>query len=763
MADRFELTNGKYCLTLTFYSERAVRATLSDHPNPRLSPVPEIVPEPEGVAAAFCEAGDTYLISTAEMAVRVDKGTLDIEYLDKNGGLVSAEGGAVFEKHPVYRTENGKTETRSTVDGERTGVTGGQRVLAREVPGARLEMSVADGERLYGLGCHEEGYADLNGRFLPLYQENMRVALPVIVSTRGYGYLYRCASLMTFDATEPGRGRLYFDAADAIDRFFILGGSFDGVSRELAAITGQTPMLPIWACGYVQSKERYKTAQELVDVASRYRRRGVPLDVIVQDWRYWREGQWGDKRFDPERYPEPERTMGELHDMGVHVMISVWPNMTGDSPDKKEFEDAGLMLSDGAFYNAFLPEARALYARQAFEGLFDKGIDGWWCDSSEPYDTVWDGAERPPLKERMRMSVEEFERTIEPELINAYSYYHSMGIYEAQRARSEKRVINLTRSGFPGQHKFAAVVWSGDVSAKWETLRRQVHCMQNYVVCGEAYWSCDAGGFFVKKGRQWFWNGDYEGGCQDPAYRELYTRWLQFSCFTPFMRSHGADTPREIWNFGEPGGEYYDAIAEAIRLRYRLLPYFYSVNAAVTFRGEMPLRPLALEFPEDPEAGEHADEYIYGHEFLVCPITAPREGGVSVRRVYLPRLPRGGWFDFYTESFHEGGQTLEVACGMDKIPVFVRAGSVIPMLSAPVQSTDEAREKNVPYEIAVYPGDDGAFTLYEDAGDGYGYEKGEWSMRRIEYRDAEGAVSETPSGDPRFRRPASFRTVRRGR
>ncbi len=760
MADTYFFAGEGLFLRLAFYTEKTVRVTYSAHKNPRLTEVTEFAAEPytSGISEST-ERGDCYRVTTGEMDIFIDKKSLSIRYERKSGAVASRERGYGFEKHDVFRTVDGRIETTETVDGERSRIVGGEREFVREAYSASLDMSISDNERLFGLGSHEEGYESLEGHFLPLYQENMRVAVPIIVSSLGYAYLFNCASFMTFDATDKQTGKMNFDTVDAIDHFFILGGGFDDVCHELRLVTGSTPMLPMWACGYIQSKERYKSGDELVKVAAEYRRRGVPLDAVVQDWMYWRDGMWGDKHFDPERYPEPDKTTEALHTMGVRMMISVWPNMLGGSTDRREFEESGLMLSDGSVYNAFSQEGRALYAKQAFEGLFDHGVDGWWCDSTEPYDAVWHGKERPPLSERMELSVSEFKKYIDPELINAFSLAHSKGIYEAQRLRSQKRVINLTRSGFPGQHRYGTIVWSGDVSASWETLGRQVRIMQNYISCGEAYWSSDVGGFFVSRGNEWFRRGEYQDGCHDPAFRELYTRWMQFSVFTPFMRSHGTDTPREIWRFGEPGEEYYDAIEAAIRLRYRLIPYFYSVNAAVTFRGEMPIRPLALEFPNDAAAGDCTDEYMYGHELLVCPVTQPICECIT-RRVYFPALSSGGWFDLYSGRLYEGGTMEEIVCEIGSIPVFVRSGSIIPMFGD-VNSTDELLKSTEPYNVIVFGGANGSFSLYEDAGDGYEYESGEYSMTIIKYDDKSGSISEKSDGDTRFRRRLVYTKVQR--
>ena len=763
MADANTFTNGNYTLRIAFYSPKIVHVTYSAHEDPSLLTLTGITDEPDlNPVSRLSESDGAYCIGTDYLKVRVDKETLDLRYENASGEIISGEHSRSFQQYDIYRTTGGDIETRKTVDGERSRAVGGESEFLRKSHHAYLTVDFSENESVFGLGSHEEGYESLKGQFVPLYQENMRIAIPIFVSSKGYAYMFNCASLMTFDARDNRCGRFYFDSVDAIDYYFIAGDSFDDVCAGLRLLTGETPLLPKWTLGYIQSRERYICGDELIRTAEEYRKRKIPLDCIVQDWLYWNGNAWGDKHFDPSRYPDPHGMVDALHKMNVHMMISIWPNMSGDSADRQEFLDAGLLLGDGSVYDAFSEDARALYGKQAFENLFSYGIDGWWCDSSEPYDAVWGGKMRPPLQERMERSVGEFKRYIDDSLINAYSLLHSRGIYEQQRQRSHKRVVNLTRSGFIGQHRYGTVVWSGDVSATWETLRRQVHIAQNYISCGEAYWNSDVGAFFVRGGYEWFRRGDFEDGCRDPGYRELYTRWMQFAGFTPFMRSHGTDTPREIWQFGDTGEMFYDAIEKAIRLRYRLMPYFYSVHAAVTFRGMMPIRPLALEFPDDEASHLHTEEYMYGHELLICPVTKPMyfdargdelNDSDKKQEIYLPPC---GWYDLYTEKYYEGGRTVTVDSGIDRIPVFVRAGSIIPV-SDVMQYADEIPD--APYEVIIYSGDNGEFTLYEDAGDGYDYENGEYAMTEIEYDNTSGRIREETSGMEKYRHQLRYRIV----
>ncbi|MBO4406425.1 MAG: DUF5110 domain-containing protein [Clostridia bacterium] len=744
----FRFARGERELRVRFLSDRIVRVTYGEAGEER-EPSAAVTAAYTGTTAVGRreEDGETVLFSD-KLSVRT--GEKGAAFFAPDGALLSRVGSFSLEPFDLTRAEGGRIVSRQTVDGVRASREDGEEAFLRRSHHGRLTFSFTEEETLFGLGSHEEGYDSLKGRYVPLYQENMRIAVPVFVSTKGYGVLIDCASFMTFDATDPRRGRFTLESTDAVDFYFLYGGDYDGVCRELRFLTGETPMLPKWAAGYIQSKERYATEEELIEIGKKYRELGIPIDALVQDWMYWEEGFWGNKRFDAARYPDPAGMTRALHDMDLYLMISIWPSHSGDSRDQLDLREKGFMLGDGGTYNAFDKAARDLYWKQAYEGLFQYGIDGWWCDSSEPYDAVWGGEERLPFEERLRKSLGEFYKYLDPDVINMYSFWHSRGMYENQRACSEKRVVNLTRSGFAGQHRFGTVVWSGDVSANWETLRKQVRILQNYVASGEAYWNSDIGAFFVKGGFEWFRDGDYPAGCGDPGYRELYARWLQFAAFTPMMRSHGTDTPREVWRFGERGTTWRDAVEKAIRLRYALLPFFYSVHAAVTREGRMPVAPLALAYPRDREAAKATGEYLYGRELLVCPVTEP---GASRAAVYLPE---GGWYDFETEEFYPGGGTVSVPVVPDRIPLFVRAGALIPV-APPVMSTGELAGKT--YELRVYKGADGLFTLYDDAGFDYGYEKGDFTAVTYRYSEKEGTISETLEGKPDWKHPVAVRFI----
>ncbi len=768
MAKNYLISTEKNAIRVTICTDKIIRVTYGKGAdvtvkNDSIMVSADLNALPD-VETAVSETDGELAVCTSQVKVIVNKNSLAVRFERPDGTPLSREFGADLQEYEMYRNVGGATETRHTVDGLRVTVKDGEREFLRTSNHGKLNLCFAEDEELFGLGSHEEGYHGLKGRYVPLYQENMRIALPYLVSTKGYAYLFDCNSLMTFDATDHRHGRVWFDSVETLDYYFIVGDNFDDVCRGYRTLTGVTPMLPKWAVGYIQSRERYVSQEHILETAEEYRRIGTPIDCIVQDWQIWPENLWGFKRFDPARYPDPKGMMDKLHGMNIHMLLSIWPNPQGGNEDQCELGAAGQLLGDNATYNAFDPEARAIYWRQARDNIFNYGVDGWWCDASEPFDAVWGGDERPPMPERMLKSTGEFKKYLDDDIINAYSLFHSMGIYEGQRQTTDqKRVINLTRSGFPGQHRYGTIVWSGDVSATWETLAKQVAIAQNYIACGEAYWNADIGGFFVKQWYQWFGDGDYPAGKDDLGFRELYTRWLQFAGFTPFMRSHGTDTPREVWQFGERGTMFRDAIEEGIALRYRLAPYFYSVNAAVTFDGTMPITALALAYPNDRTARKISGQYLYGHEFLVCPVTHPMyytAGSVEVKapdRCIDVYLPEGGWYDFHTEEYYEGGRHIRVPCTIDRIPLFVRAGAIVP--TSPVMQYVDA-DPDAVCEVRIYAGADGRFTLYNDAGDGYGYEKGEYTAVTIAYDDTTGKITETVEGNDRFRRNTVYRIIK---
>ena len=736
------------CISLTPYTSRTVRVrtTLRDEFNTAESLM--VVARPDAdVRFEILEEPDCLILSTAELTIEVDRHSAAFTYRDNNGALLTREpagGGKTLTPVDVLVSvfdDAVVADADPSADGVRLKAQNVRQRVDRQAYHTRLDFEWADGEALYGLGSHEEGVLNLRGHRQYLYQQNMKAVVPALVSTRGYGIVLDSYSLVTFHDDTAG-SFLATDVDDEMDFYFIYGPELDQIVVEVRRLTGQAPMLPKWAFGYLQSKERYKSQAELIEVVQEYRRRQLPLDAIVLDWMSWTGDLWGQKTLDPERFPDPAQMMEDLHSLHARLMVSIWPIMRPGGDNWREMKEQGFLLGNQATYDAFQKGARALYWRQARAGLFAHGIDAWWCDCTEPFEADWNGAVKPSPEERVCINTAEAKCYLDPEYINAYSLLHSEGIYEGQRrASADKRVLNLTRSAYMGQQRYGTVTWSGDIVASWDTMRRQIAEGLNFCVTGMPYWTMDVGGFFVKrKPDLWFWNGDYDLGVDDLGYRELFVRWFQLATFLPMLRAHGTDTPREIWRFGEPGDATYDSLVKFLNLRYRLLPYIYSLVGWTTQRGYTMLRLLAFDFREDAATYGIADQFMFGPALMVSPVTQPMyfaAGSIPVadaartRPVYLPA--GADWYDFWTGERLAGGQTVVAAAELDVLPLFVRAGSIVPMV-APMQYVDETPDALV--ELHIFPGDNGCFQLYEDAGDGYDYELGAFSTIDIEWRES---------------------------
>lgn len=719
-----------------------ITRTLRDHFLPDGG---DVIVSREAGACAVTETADAFCADCGGVLLRIHQTTGAITFLTRAGDVILREDEkrpCVMEEKPVmvnrFRQDAQITYAQS-VDGVRASSEDYDAIEDRKAYAWKLSFAFDENEGLYGLGSHEEGYGNLRGKSRDLYQHNMKAVVPVLLSTKGWGILFDVGCLTAFHDDANG-SYLWADCADEMDYYFFSGG-YENVCCQYADLTGHAPLLPKYAFGYVQSKERYKDAQELLDVVKNYRSRQVPLDVIVEDWQSWPEGQWGYKVFDEARFPDSRGLTDALHALGAKLMISVWPSMQGDQNENRaEMLKNGCMLGNRTIYNAFDEKARALYWKQANEGLFRHGVDAWWCDCSEPFESDWHGAIKPEPFERVRLNTAEAKKYLDPGKITLYSLYHAMGIYQGQRETTDaKRVLNLTRSSWAGQHRYATVTWSGDISSSWEVLRRQVPEGLNFMATGEAWWTTDAGGFFpMDFGGAWFGTGEFNGGVQDPGYRELFVRWMQYAAFLPMMRAHGTGTPREIWQFGEKGGPWYDALEKIIRLRSRLVPYLYSLAARYADRGLPPVRVPALMFPQDAALRQVDDEMLLG-DLLVKPVTHPMEylpAGKRIEpvddteRVYLPAGV--DWYDGETGARYPGGQTITLHAPLDKVPWFVRGGGIL--LQGPVQQF-VTEIPHPPLDVTVYPGADGRFTWYDDAGDGYGYEAGQCARVTFTWRD----------------------------
>ncbi len=705
-----------------------------------------------------CRDEESVCLKTAGVRVKIllDDGAVFWQHAD--GSAWARERGRELSETDVFRYTTGDEEPVihrvKTVDGERNFIKNLKETADRKAYRGRIFFQWEEDEGIYGLGQAEEGIYNYRGHNQYLYQHNMRIPMPMFVSDRGYGVLVDCCSLMVFHdevsdqkEKEAKDSYLFLDTVDQIDTYFLGGGSMDGIIRGYRYLTGKAQLLPKWAYGYVQSKEQYYTGRELTDVVERYRKEQIPLDLVVQDWNTWEPGNWGEKILDGNRYGDMRACAAQINRMHAHTMVSVWPNMNFGGKNHTQFLEAGYLLNDLSTYNAFDERARRMYWEQAKEGLFDQGFESWWCDSTEPFSGPdWNGEVKREPWERYVLVGNEHKKYLDAAVANAFALQHAKGIYENQRRDCpDKRVLNLTRSGYASGQKYGAMLWSGDTCASWETLCTQIKEGLNMGLSGYPYWTFDIGGFFTVGEKwqnrgcgcstdaspKWFWQGKYDEGVSDKGYCELYTRWLQVGAFLPMFRSHGTDTPREIWNFGEPGTMFYDAIARFIRLRYHLMPYVYSMAGAVHFEDGTMMRSLLFDFPQDKTAAGITDEFMFGPALLICAVTEPMYYESASRELSRKKsrkcyLPEGcGWYDYWTNRYYEGGQTVEAEAPIDIIPIFVKAGSILPTVRG-IQYAGQKPEE--PMKICVYPGADAEFTLYEDEGETYGFETGAFVM-----------------------------------
>lgn len=673
-------------------------------------------------------------LTMPELTVKVDAITSSISYYDKNGKLLLKERSKhpkIIEEFTTYKLSEKTAEIDeiSTADGKKKVVRSAEMIPNGQSYRSWVHFEWSEGEDLYGLGQYEEGFGSLRGQTVFAHQGNRKIAVPVIVSTLGYGILMDSYSPMIFSDTPYG-SYIYSEAVSEIDYYFMYGTDMAGVTKQYRKLTGKAVMLPKWAFGYIQSKERYETQEQILFAAQECRKRGIGLDCIVLDWMSWEGAKWGQKSFDRSRFPDPDGMTKTLHDENVKFMISIWPSVSESTENRKEFDKKeGLMLPACDFYNAFSDEARALYWKQANEGLFCHGIDAWWCDNCEPFCPEWETNVKPEPGDLMRRYFAQSSRHMPAELTNAYGLYHSMGVYEGQRSvTDEKRVVNLTRSGYTGQQRYGNILWSGDIAATWDTLHRQIAAGLGFCAGGIPYWTMDIGAFFVKDGLQWYWKGDYDNTVNDPEYRELFLRWYQWGSMLPVFRGHGTDCDRELWHFGDEGDEIYDALVKANNARYELMPYIYSLAGRVWLDDESMMRYLAFDYPEDKIACQIKDQYMFGDSIMVCPVYEKQSATGGLRKIYLPE---GIWYDMATNIRYEGGRWIEKVVPLDEIPLFVKAGGIVPKTRFAL-STSELSDD---LDIYVYAGANGSFKMYDDAGDGYAYERGEYETCLLEWDD----------------------------
>lgn len=562
-------------------------------------------------------------------------------------------------------------------------------------------------EGLYGLGQHQNGVFDYRGTVIELGQANTSVAIPLMLSTKGYGIFWNTAALSWFDNRLPREMRFSSDASHAIDYYFLYGPSFDSLIHQYRDMTGHAPMYGRWAYGFWQSKDRYKSSAELLNIAAEYRDAHVPLDNIVQDWYWW--VHQGDPEFRADAYPNVPLLLKKLHAEHVHAMISVWATFDPQSKNYQQMKALGYMIPGTTTYDATNPKAGDFYWNHLVGKLFAQGWDAFWLDSSEPEVAYPHGGESSTQLYNRKLYIGNGAL-----YTNVFPLMHTGNVYKHWRATTDKkRVFILTRSGFAGDQRYAATTWSGDTFSTWRALSRQVPAGLNFALSGMPYWTMDIGGYVGPPRKT-----------TDPAYQKLYTRWYEFGAFCPIFRTHGHRDNNEVFSYGPvtPILEKYD------RLRYRLLPYIYSLAWRVTNDDYTIMRPLVMDWRTDRRVWNIGNEYMFGPALLVSPVTIE---DATARYVYLP--PAAKWYDFWTGQSMPGSQRVNVPAPLNIIPLYVRAGSIIPM--GPVVQY-AAQAPDAPITLRVYPGADGHFTLYEDQGDTYNYEKGERALIPIRWDNA---------------------------
>ncbi len=702
-----------------------------------------VIAKPEKVSFKADIQDNKIVLNTSELSVSVDTGTGIVSYFSKDGkSLLAEKSGMQF-----IDFDDAGTKTYQVYQ---------PFILDRE-------------EAIYGLGQLQNGKMIQRNMTKNLIQGNVEDVSPFFQSTKGYGVFWDNYSPTLFTDNEVETS-FRSEVGDCVDYYFMYGKNADGVIAQVRSLTGQAPMFPLWTYGYWQSKERYKSQKEVVDVVRKYRELGIPLDGIIQDWRYWGHNYlWNAMDFQNPTFNNPQKMIEDVHAMNAHMAISIWSSFGPMTKPYRELDKKGMLFnfttwpqsgleswspnmeypSGVRVYDAYNPEARDIYWKYLNDGIFKLGMDAWWMDSTEPDHLDW-----KPEDMDTKTYLGSFRK-----VRNAYPLMTVGGVYDHQRAvTSDKRVFILTRSGFLGQQRYGVNVWSGDVASTWESFRNQIPAGLNFSLCGIPHWNSDIGGFFAGHYNK-SWNDD--SASKNPLYQELYVRWLQFGTFNPMMRSHGTDVYREIYKFGKKGEPVYDAIEKMIGLRYSLLPYIYSTSWEVSNRQSSFMRALMMDFVDDRKVWDINDEYMFGKSLLVAPIAHAqytpeavvkvseeegwnRDGAKKTKtdvavdfmetkstNIYLPAGTL--WYDFWTNEKHEGGKEITKETTLDVIPLYVKAGSIIPVGPQVQYATEKPWDH---LELKVYAGANGNFILYEDEFDNYNYEKGAYTEIPISWNNA---------------------------
>ena len=615
-----------------------------------------------------------------------------------------------------------------------------ERVNGEDTYRAESAISVyGSHEGLYGLGQHQAGVWNYRGESVDISQENSNISVPLMVSSKGYGIFWNNTSRSRFNNRFANYLYISSEVADVIDYYFLYGPDFDKIVAAYRDLTGQAPMFGRWAYGFWQCKNRYKSQEELLGVARKYRDLHIPVDNLVQDWFWWnRKGEFVFNQ----NYPDPKGMVDRLHNENFHLMISIWPFFEPGSANYDYMQNQGWFVdkfkyakppyhTDAmAVYDATSPEARKYYWDQVNKGLFSIGLDAWWMDTTEP---ETEGQEENILLDH-KLAAGSGNR-----YVNVYPLLDTQAVYQGQRSASDKkRVFILSRSAFAGSQRNGVTAWSGDINSDWLSFRRQIPAGLNFAVSGIPYWTTDIGGFVF-------------GNPTDPAFRELFIRWFQYGTFNPILRVHGTRHPdeNELWSYGP---DAQTILVNFDRLRYRMLPYIYSLAWKTTNEAYTPMRPLVMDFRTDSRAQNVGDQFMYGPAFLVNPVTDP---AATIRQLYLPETR---WYDFWTGAAVEGGRTIDAAAPLDRLPLYIRAGSILPLGPEEEWSTQKPAD---PIELRIYRGANADFTLYEDENDNYDYEKGGYSTIGLHWDDAQHTltIGERKGQFPGMLESRAFRVV----
>ena len=668
-------------------------------------------------------------------------------------------------------TSSKELTVKQDAKGNLTFLTAKGKVLLKEkecdVLKARQTFTLDKDEAIYGLGTIQNGKMNRRGEKKRMEQSNLEDFQNVLQSIKGYGIYWENYSPTLFEDNASG---MTFDAevGDGVDYYFMYGKNADGVIAQMRYLSGDVPMFPMWTYGFWQSKERYKSAAETEGIVDQYRALNVPLDGIIQDWQYWGSNYlWNAMDFLAEDFANGKQMIQNVHRKHAHFMISIWASFGPMTQQFRELNEKGLLMpfetwpqsgishvwppvmkypSGVKVYDAFHPEARAIYWKY-LKTLYDYGTDAWWMDSTDP---DFFNPKESDYAHKVYGGTWRSQR-------NAFPLETVRGIYQSQRKDyGQKRVFIMTRSSYAGQQHYGSNMWSGDVNSSWDMLRKQVPAGLSYSLTGNPNFNTDIGGFFCGS-----YNTKGSGSApRNPQFQELYVRWMQYGLFCPVFRSHGADAPREIWQFGKKGEPVYDAIEKQIRLRYRLIPYLYSTAWQVTSNNDSYMRPLFSDFAADKKVWNITDEFLFGRSILAAPIVKAQyteekiirtdamtgwnrqnatDGSAAgaidftATKTTTKYLPKGAaWYDFWTNKQYKGGQDVTLETTLDRVPMFVRAGSILP-LGPEMQYVGEKAWDNL--EMRVYPGANGSFTLYEDEGDNYNYEKGQYATITFQWND----------------------------